>query len=1526
MRIHEAIQQVVAIYPGRFHPFHKGHASVYTYLRNKFDTVFIATSDKVDPPKSPFSFAEKRQMMIAAGVPASAIVQTKNPYQAQEILQAYDPATTAVVFAVSEKDMAEDPRFAFKPKKDGSPSYFQPMAPNAKQLQTFDKHGYITTVPTLDFTVLGEPMRSATELRSNFAAADEETKKKIITDLYGKYDDNVYKIMSTKITEAEEDDSFKYLSKAGDPVYGHSVFGGNKGVAVKAYKNLNHIINDLKELDLEQKLDKETKRRILQQIEDIKNIILRIQTESQMLEDYDRLGGIIKRIWTLDLQRPLSEDVKKNVIKNIRLATEAWSAKYKRSIDCDNPRGFSQRAHCQGRKKTESFPDLDIEDLEKEEKRQKKLRRQRDLDKILRDMEGIQQQLDPREYPGIDVDVYRQRRKKFRKDNKPYLITGLDQEELDEGDLIPFPDDTIVIDNESDQDWYELGKDISDLSKANKRHYGHANSDTIMSFMGPEEMKFVRDRISKFTGLKNAITKHTPYYELTREQQESLLGKVKDLTETIRNIHSKLAEGFSQPRFDVEWEEANRYPEFRKIGKEAWIELAKTGRAVTITDASDIENTDAADPDSFKSLDPNKQKRALAQLEKDNVEMPIVAVYSDGYKELIGGNTRLTAMMAKNGQATIWQFEVPDSVAELAQGVAESIRKTGSQYTVYSKKGKRMGTYPSKKQAKKRLQQIEYFKHVGESKDNNTSQGFLDKIKIVIDKFIDNKNSGNMDRLAMDKKELNQAITAAANKYGVDPEIAIKVAQAEGGTIYQSNIIKGNKRERSYGPFQLYKDGGLGNEYEKEYNTDLSKENSPELIKRQIDFAMRKAKELGWKPWYGAARVGIGDREGLDTQKISIGVNTAQAAQPPKTDVTDFEKALQRVQSKLKEDVAKDVKDLEAEFPGLYLDLYKTKAGYILGKIELPKQERGSGIGTRVMQRIVDIADSEGEVVALTPDTAFGASSKGRLEKFYKRFGFVFNKGRNKHYSFRETMIRYPQGPEARATVKDIAGESQLNERATDIVYHYTTIGPALNILKSGEFQLSSVVGVDSEQAINPQGYNFFLSTARSKGGEYHSRVGNSAVMFVLNGRWISDRYPVKPVDYWAGFSIAGRNKEAEDRIFSKDPTMPIDPVTSIHVLLKEKHPFASAKTRQFIIQAKILGIPTYLYKDESAWKLQNTAKAASVEQMKSELSGPETFRSGGSGSRWLKPWLEVIFGKTDADLGKKAKDLVRGFRYYHNDGDDHGLGNELSNARKPGNLDREDAVKILKFMRQNRMATHKDLVNYLVDKWKVKDESINEAGVGRITKQNATKDAPIGSEYANVKKLGLGSGKPKELHVKARKNSDPNTLFNLGLAEDKHRDVIVHFVGFCQDKLNLPSLPKITVADKIDDTTFGQYDTENKDICVRTGDRHIMDVLRTLAHELVHHKQRTITPDLDGSDGSDHENQANAVAGVLLRKYGQKHPKLYEHLQERASIGIPLSSGLTVTLAPHRALKIKKSTKGRHSYENPKTKRKNSK
>ena len=60
---------------------------------------------------------------------------------------------------------------------------------------------------------------------------------------------------------------------------------------------------------------------------------------------------------------------------------------------------------------------------------------------------------------------------------------------------------------------------------------------------------------------------------------------------------------------------------------------------------------------------------------------------------------------------------------------------------------------------------------------------------------------------------------------------------------------------------------------------------------------------------------------------------------------------------------------------------------------------------------------------------------------------------------------------------------------------------------------------------------------------------------------------------------------------------------------------------------------------------------------------------------------------------------------------------------------------------------------------------------------------------------------------------------------------------------------------------------------------RHPMDILRTLAHEYVHYKQLLERgPDSRSSRaGSPTENQANAKAGELLRKFGQLHPDLFD-------------------------------------------------
>ena len=56
------------------------------------------------------------------------------------------------------------------------------------------------------------------------------------------------------------------------------------------------------------------------------------------------------------------------------------------------------------------------------------------------------------------------------------------------------------------------------------------------------------------------------------------------------------------------------------------------------------------------------------------------------------------------------------------------------------------------------------------------------------------------------------------------------------------------------------------------------------------------------------------------------------------------------------------------------------------------------------------------------------------------------------------------------------------------------------------------------------------------------------------------------------------------------------------------------------------------------------------------------------------------------------------------------------------------------------------DKVKNALEDYKKKYLIAKNEGVGIITKQNATKDSPIGSEYANVKKLGLGKGKPKSM------------------------------------------------------------------------------------------------------------------------------------------------------------------------------------
>jgi hypothetical protein len=288
-----------------------------------------------------------------------------------------------------------------------------------------------------------------------------------------------------------------------------------------------------------------------------------------------------------------------------------------------------------------------------------------------------------------------------------------------------------------------------------------------------------------------------------------------------------------------------------------------------------------------------------------------------------------------------------------------------------------------------------------------------------------------------------------------------------------------------------------------------------------------------------------------------------------------------------------------------------------------------------------------------------------------------------------------------------------LTEGLSPIVYHYTNIFAGEKIVTDGVFELSSTLGSVEEQYA-PPGYPYFLSTARTKTGGYHQKIGpRSAVMFVMDGNWYNQRYSAKPVDYWLNRdpkNAYGRAHEAEDRLFSKTPTIPIGGVTSVHVLLKNEKPEPKhiSLVRKLLVGAKRRDIPAYFYTDEGAWRRLDTTQTGDIGVLKTiDSEKRKPYIPSYIRRSVLESWLELIGAQKENQLSKEANNIKYGLRYHWDNpfylkAKSQELENDFSNARKPSSgVDRENATKIIAFMRQKKLNTVFDLVNWLATKWK---------------------------------------------------------------------------------------------------------------------------------------------------------------------------------------------------------------------------------
>lgn len=105
-------------------------------------------------------------------------------------------------------------------------------------------------------------------------------------------------------------------------------------------------------------------------------------------------------------------------------------------------------------------------------------------------------------------------------------------------------------------------------------------------------------------------------------------------------------------------------------------------------------------------------------------------------------------------------------------------------------------------------------------------------------------------------------------------------------------------------------------------------------------------------------------------------------------------------------------------------------------------------------------------------------------------------------------------------------------------------------------------------------------------------------------------------------------------------------------------------------------------------------------------------------------------------------------------------------------------------------------------------------------------------------------------------------------------------FLVLAVKTLDLKSLPKIILTDEIINAggqpSFGMYINDENILYVALTNRNLIDILRTMAHELTHYKQDIegrLNPE-SGRTGSSEENEAHAMAGIIMRNFTKQNPE----------------------------------------------------
>jgi Zn-dependent peptidase ImmA (M78 family) len=121
-----------------------------------------------------------------------------------------------------------------------------------------------------------------------------------------------------------------------------------------------------------------------------------------------------------------------------------------------------------------------------------------------------------------------------------------------------------------------------------------------------------------------------------------------------------------------------------------------------------------------------------------------------------------------------------------------------------------------------------------------------------------------------------------------------------------------------------------------------------------------------------------------------------------------------------------------------------------------------------------------------------------------------------------------------------------------------------------------------------------------------------------------------------------------------------------------------------------------------------------------------------------------------------------------------------------------------------------------------------------------------------------------------------------MGFLSEKKKEKLVEFAKFVKSELGIKNMPTISIQNgrnELKTTASYDYTKENKIVKINAKNRALVDVMRSLAHELVHHKQwedgrLKVRP---ADIGSPEEDEANALAGRYIKMFAKKDDTIYD-------------------------------------------------